>query len=56
MKDLRDLKDLTMQMAYGSGSEFDGEMCDCRPGFKNVNGKCIPAEAPRRKVPSAALQ
>jgi hypothetical protein len=38
------------QMAYGAGSEFDGEMCDCRPGFKNVNGKCIPIEQPKRKV------
>ena len=38
------------KMAYGAGSEFDGEMCDCRPGFHNVNGRCLPVEKPRRKA------
>jgi hypothetical protein len=42
--------DAQCKMAYGSGAEFDGEMCDCRPGFKNVDGRCIPIEKPKRKA------
>lgn len=42
--------DAQCKMAYGAGSEFDGEMCDCRPGFKNVDGRCVPIEKPKRKA------
>ena len=42
--------DSQCKMAYGAGSEYDGEMCDCRPGFHNVNGRCVPVEKPRRKA------